>query len=106
MKDNLIMGSKHVIETIPRATALYKYKENTFVLVQCNKLFESRQKKSIQEMQDKSLLELFDLPIALLLADAFYEVYSTGVHKDIRLKHKQHYDVTRLSSGEIIISYK
>ncbi len=87
-------------------TALYKYTGTTFVLVECNALFEKRQKKSQEDMCGLSLLELFELPIALLLAEVLHEVYFTGVEKDIRHRQKQHYYVRRVSNGNVAISYK
>jgi len=88
-----------------KPTAQYSYKDNTFVLCECNKSFEERQKQSFEEMLGRSLLELFELPVALFLADAFFDVHTTGIKKKLHIKTKPYCYVSRLGNGDILINY-
>lgn len=96
--------------------AIYETKDNgnTFIIKGINKAGGEKSKVKLEEIKDKSVVEIFPSVKEIGLFDIFKKVYATGkpeylptgFYKDNRMSQWVENYVYKLSSGEIVAIYE
>ncbi|MEN6378476.1 MAG: PAS domain S-box protein [Methanofastidiosum sp.] len=107
---------KRLYENLSACVAIYETKDNgnTFIIKGINKAGGEKSKVKLEEIKDKSVVEIFPSVKEIGLFDIFKKVYATGkpeylptrFYKDNRMSQWVENYVYKLSSGEIVAIYE